>query len=281
MVALIANNLASQSSSLGQPQYNRSNILSQGSFSSRGAFLDSPSFTTYVTNYIPRKPRRSDISEGVQIINTVLGFLLGAVPSGSSATQLIFDAGALTANCLTQLSTGVAAASLNQCFADSVTAGITLDQMAGVVSEIAALNPISPLAVQLVQLCEILALTQEANIIVATTFTDRESVEATLKMIQDQFDPVIESTADTTSSDVLIALINLRSQIVQYLVDTEQPLPFLVEYVAGRSLPSFTLAMRLYADTTDVEDLANQLVSQNQVVNPAFMPAIGLALSAP
>jgi hypothetical protein len=225
--------------------------------------------------------KKSDIAECVDIITFVLSALNGSVPSSSTSSQLRADIGALNASSALQIAEGTAAASLQQCFADATAAGATLMQMSGVLSDINTLTPVSTIAVQLVQLCVILALSQESNIIAATSFTDRETVESTMAMMKAQFDPAIENAADTSASDVMMALIALQSQVVQYLLVTEQPLPFLVEYQAGKPLPSFVLATRLYADPNDVELLANQLVAQNQVVNPAFMPLTGLALSAP
>ena len=53
-------------------------------------------------------------------------------------------------------------------------------------------------------------------------------------------------------------------------------LPSLVSYSFPRSLPSLVKAWRLYADSAR----ADQLVAENKVIHPAFMPASGIALSS-
>lgn len=281
---MIASNIASGAAGLGQPSLAVGYLMFAIDIAAGAASFDQPdalmSEATWSTSGVVTVLRNKDIDECVKIVKSVTGFLMGALTSSGNSTQLVSDVGALNATAATQLVDGTLGSSLQQCFADVVPIA-TLSQMMNVLSEITALQPVSFAAKQLVDLCVILALTTEANIIVLMTFTDRETVEATMTLLNPQFNDAIERAADTGASDTMLALISLQSQVTQYLLVTEQPLPFLVEYVSGRSLPSFTLAMRLYADPNDVEMLANQLVAENQVVNPAFMPSTGLALSAP
>jgi prophage DNA circulation protein len=59
------------------------------------------------------------------------------------------------------------------------------------------------------------------------------------------------------------------------LINRALQLPSLVAYSFPRSLPSLTMSWRLYADIAH----ADELVAQNKVIHPAFMPASGVALS--
>jgi hypothetical protein len=228
---------------------------------------------------------KNEINECTGVLNSVLNLLLSAVPSSSSAgingAKLRADVGALSGSISMQLAEGTAATALQQCFSDATTAGATFASMSSLLTQINALTSATFSGVQLVQLCVVLALTQIAIIVAQTTYTDRETVEQTLLLTKQQFDPAIENAADDLATELYLTLIQLQSLVVQYLVNTEQPLPFIVGYQAGRSLPSLTLAMRLYADTADVEALADSLLNENAVVNPAFMPQSGIALSAP
>jgi len=155
-----------------------------------------------------------------------------------------------------------------------------LPLVTGMLGQINALAPVSAEAIALQQYAVILTLAQSASIIQATSFTDRESVELLLTQINDEFGPAIENAADNCATEVYLALIGLHAAITLYLVQTEQPLPYIVEYAVGATLPSLVLAMRLYADPDDVDMLASQLVSENLVVNAAFMPRSGIALSS-
>jgi hypothetical protein len=224
---------------------------------------------------------KKELNECVAIINTVLSLLGGGVPSGTIGAQLRADVGALQANAAEQLQNGTVAASLNTCFNDAVVAGTTLSSMQGVLGQINLIVPVSFPAIQLMQLCVVLCLSSISTIISQTSFTDRNSVELLLTQVGTMFDDAIQDAADQAAADVYMALINMQATVVQYLVQTEQPLPLLVQYQIRRSVPSLVLAMQLYADPTDVETLADGLVAQNLVVNPCFMPFTGLAQSAP
>jgi hypothetical protein len=230
--------------------------------------------------------KKTELEQSEAVVNQVLDILMDTVLTSSSATtegaKLRLDVGNLQANVATQIGDGTVTTALQNCFADATAAGATLPQMNGALGQINAIVGPNPTAEAIVQLSVVLALTEASKIIAAMSFTDREGVEQVLATMNAAFEPAIENAADTNgASDVYIALIALQSQVVQYLLLSEQPLPFLVEYQAARSLPSLTLAMRLYADVTDVETLADELKMQNVVINPAFMPAQGIALSAP
>jgi hypothetical protein len=224
---------------------------------------------------------KKQLNECVAIINTVLNLLGGAVPSNTIGAQLRADVGSLQANAAEQLQDGTAADALNTCFADAVAAGTTLSSMQGVLGQINLIVPVSSQAILLLQLCVVLCLSYMSNIIASMSFTDRDSVDLLLLQLGPVFDAAAESAADVAAADVYMAIINMQASVVQYLVQTEQPLPMLVQYKIRRSLPSLVLAMRLYADPTDVESLADGLVAENLVVNPCFMPYSGIALSAP
>lgn len=226
---------------------------------------------------------KHETNECVVLVNSVLDILVGASASavGSDAgAQFRAHVGALRATAAERFRDETAADALNQCLVDAVASGISLGQMLGVLGDVNDLTAITPAGIQFVQLSVALVLTQASTIIAGMSFESVEDVDAVLYEMGLVFDPAIETAADANASDVYQALIALQASVVQFLIETEQPLPRLVQYNAGRSLPSFALAMRLYADPSVVDKLADQLVGENKVVNPAFMPITGVALSS-
>jgi hypothetical protein len=222
-------------------------------------------------------------NECVVLLNSVLDILSGAVPSSASSVagaQLRAHVGALRATAPEQFRNQTAAGALNQCMIDAVAVGISLGQMLGVLSSVNALVAVSTAGILFQQLSVVLVLTQASSIISSMTFQSVEDVDAVLYQMGLVFDPAIETAADANASDVYQALISLQASVVQFLIETEQPLPRLVHYNSGRSFPSLTLSVKLYADPSVADILADQLVGENKVVNPAFMPATGVALSS-
>jgi len=227
---------------------------------------------------------KKELTESINLLNDVLNDIAGAVPSsdsGAAGSQMNYDFGQLRANAGSLFIAGTIGDPLNQCFSDVTAAGATLSGMIQALQSISALATVTNAGLLFVNLCIILTLVQIANIIAATTFTSRNEVETLITQVSALFDSAIETAADSQASDVYLNLVTLHAQVVQYLVTNEQPLPFIVQYQAQRSMPSLLLAMRLYGDVNDVESLADQLVDENQVVDPCFMPLTGVALSSP
>ena len=220
---------------------------------------------------------KAALNECVSVIDQILNFLIATIPSGVNSTaQLNTDMGNLRANAADLINTGGAAALLATCFADATAAGAVLDRMSGARASIDAIPTISTTASLLVDTAVIYALSSEARIIGATAYTARDTVEALLVQMAGEFDTAIQDAADRVDSASYLALIALNAAVTQYLVTTEQPLPFLTTYTFNESIPSLVLAQRLYADPTR----ADELVAQNHTINPAFMQASGVCLSA-
>ena len=218
------------------------------------------------------------LNECVSVIDQILNFLIATGPSSgvSGTAQLNADMGNLRANTADLINTGGAAALLAACFADATAAGAVLERMSSARASIDAIPTASPTASLLVDTAVIYALSSESQIIGATTYTARDTVEALLAQMAGEFDTAIQDAADRNDSGSYLALIALNAAVTQYLVTTEQPLPILTTYTFNESMPSLVLAQRLYADPTR----ADELLMQNHTVNPAFMQASGVCLSA-
>jgi prophage DNA circulation protein len=124
----------------------------------------------------------------------------------------------------------------------------------------------------LVQWC----LATEAEIISNMDFISRQDVDKVKQQIKDPFQDAIELAADDMDQMVFQGLVNLYGATVNYLVDTQRPLPQMLNYEFSRPNSTLVIAYRLYGDA----GRADQVRQENKIIHPAFAPAAGQALSA-
>lgn len=223
--------------------------------------------------------KRADLDECVALTAQILGFLIQAVPhsatTGIAGAQIHADIGSLNATAGTQLNSGMFSVSLANCFYDAFSTGISFVSMSNVRAQILTLKPVSPSAILLVQLAEYYSLVMEGRIIAAMTFTSSNQVENLITEIHSEFEHAQDNAANENDATVYLALINLHASITNLLVSSTYALPRIVQYRLGKSVPSLLLAQILYSDGSR----ADELLQENNVVHPAFMPVIGTALS--
>lgn len=120
-----------------------------------------------------------------------------------------------------------------------------------------------------------LTLAQEGKIISAMTFTSRQDVDNLIETLQAPFDAAEEIAADTMDGYDYMAIVELRSAIINHLSETSRPLPSMLQYQFAQPLPSLVISQRLYGDGSRYDEIRNE----NKVVHPAFCRPIGQALS--
>jgi prophage DNA circulation protein len=120
------------------------------------------------------------------------------------------------------------------------------------------------------------ALAQEGKIISSMTFTSRQDVDDLLYQIQEPFNTAEEVAADTMDQTDYQAITGLRAAIVNFLVSTARPLPYMLSYQFAKPLPSIVISYRLYGDASRYDEIRQE----NYVVHPAFCPPTGQALSS-
>ena len=223
--------------------------------------------------------RPSELSEAASVLSEILWYLSATVPSSSqigiNGAKFKGDIGALQASSAEQISAGAVGAPLAQCFSDATAAGATFVLMDGARQNIMAIVTISPTATLLKYIALIYSLAQMIAIIGATTYTARDTVEQLIAYINNAFDTIEEATADAGDSNVYNAVVSMHASTTQYLLKVAQPLPRIINYQTGKPLPALVLAQMLYADPTR----ADELVAENHVIAPLFMPTIGVCLS--
>jgi hypothetical protein len=218
------------------------------------------------------------ISEATSILMGMLSDLLASVPSeaGLTSADLRQQVGALMATANTAIRTGALATPLWGCFEAARIAGATLDGMDRVRQDLLLQNPQSNPAMAVVDAGVTFALAEDAKIITTLTFVSRNQIDTMMDRMQAAFEPAIETAADSLDSASYQTVLALYGSVTNYLATTQLPLPRIVTYQMGQAVPALWLANYIYGDGSRYDEL----IAENFVVHPAFMPRTISALSA-
>jgi prophage DNA circulation protein len=153
--------------------------------------------------------------------------------------------------------------------------GATLVTMDRVRKAALAEKPVSLEAVQTVLMIVRLALATEARIVSAMRFRSSEQVDEISIALNAAFTQTIEVAADDLDQGAYLALIDLHGTVVQHLAAQGRLLPRIIQYNYPMVMPALRMAQRAYADPERYQELINE----NNVVHPAFMPLEGKMLA--
>jgi prophage DNA circulation protein len=228
---------------------------------------------------------KEDAQEAAPIMQRAIASLLRNVPIMSARSDLELElpraelrraCGYLILNAEMLIQTDAAGEPLDECFDLAVKASIGILAVRRVrdVAEAEAPQLVGALLIKnsIIRM----TLATEARLIRATRFVSRDDVDALRLIINDAFGIAEQIAADDMDQMTYRALVELHAAIIFYLVETARPLPRMLTYRFALSMPSVTLAYRLYADA----GRADELRAENKVVHPAFMPREGRGLSA-
>lgn len=227
---------------------------------------------------------RSELDEALGFALQVLAALAGtsAKPPGAAGAQLVWLCGQLTVNAAIELNVTPTVttpapfwADLVNCFEQARLAGATLAAMEAVRVLAAGFAPVTPAAVAVANFATRMALAEEAQILAATTFASRQQIDGYLDQINSAFDAAELIAADSRDNVSYRALITLHAAVVNDLSSRARPLPRMVTLKFPIRQPSLALAQRIYQDGSR----ADELMQENDVVHPAFMPMKIVALS--
>lgn len=220
---------------------------------------------------------RTDLAEALAIWRAVVASVAAAPidRTTTEAAELRRACGAAEAGGRTAIQEYAFGAMLRATFDAAVAAGAAPEFFSRVRAVAEAASPASPIAATVANLAIRLALASEGAALAATTFTSRGQVEAALARVRDGFEAAIDSAMDERQGQAFAALSALYAAVARDLTERARALPRMVSYDAGASTPSVALAHRLYADAARAGDL----VAENAVVHPLFMPAQGRALA--
>ncbi|KYK43436.1 hypothetical protein A1D31_18635 [Bradyrhizobium liaoningense] len=220
----------------------------------------------------------TEADECIAIVARIGPVILSTVPAsrkGPDASQLRHAVGAMMARAGELLASHGFSEAMRSCLDQARLAGATLTSMGEV--RLAALEekPVS-LPATLTVLCIIrLCLAQEARIVGEMVFTSRDDASNTATEITAAFSDAAEVASDNLDAGSYMAIINLQATVIKRLVDVGRSLPRVITYSYAGVMPALTMAQRAYSDA----DRAQELIDENKVVHPAFMPMTGRMLA--
>jgi prophage DNA circulation protein len=93
--------------------------------------------------------------------------------------------------------------------------------------------------------------------------------------MNDAFSQTSEVAADDLDSGTYMAVIRLHGDVTRHLADRGRQLPRVINYQYTMVMPALRMSQRAYGDPSRYQEL----VSENSVVHPAFMPREGKMLA--
>jgi len=120
-----------------------------------------------------------------------------------------------------------------------------------------------------------LTLATEARIIAFMQFRSREEVEEIAAAVGRVFSQAIEVAGDDKEVAPYMALIQLHGDVIKHLSDLGRVLPRVIDYKYAAVMPALRMAQQAYGDATR----SDELIRENHVVHPAFMPREGKMLA--
>lgn len=219
---------------------------------------------------------KPDAQEATNVATIVLNELLALSPtSGRSGSDLRTSVGDFLANAMRLIQADLSGPPLDVIFQKAITCGLTQPSCA-TIRRIADGITTRTLGATLMKTALMeLTMSAECQVILDTTFISRNQVQAVLDGLNTEFAPLIETVADQMDQMSFQALIALNAAIISYLVETEHPLPRMLNFQFGLPLPTLVQAYKLYADASR----ADEIRAENEVVHPLFAPRLGVALS--
>jgi hypothetical protein len=202
-------------------------------------------------------------------------FLRFQVAVGPEALSLRTALGDLQAYYLDYFQEGTLGTVLLDCFTTATTVGFDLNEMDHVLNTLLDETPTAGLPTLFTQMAINFSVSQDAHILAAMTFHSRDDIDAMMVRMQAIFSVTIDHAADVMDSGVYAKLMELAAAVTRYLAETARPLPRMVQYEINPR-PSLAVANRIYADAARAEEIA----TENKVVNPVFCPRILRVLSA-
>jgi prophage DNA circulation protein len=222
--------------------------------------------------------KKRDMNDAVAGATTVINALMATLggSTGVAGTSLTWSCGQILADLQDEFTTGAFWPDLANCFELARTAGATYAEIDLVRTTAAALTPISPIGIAVQNYSIRMSLVELAQILAATTFVSRDDIDAALDTINAAFCSAEDTAAGAFDTVSYQALISLHAAVAQDLSNREQTLPRIIYYNFQRPLSALYLAQRIYQDASR----AGEMVLENQVPNPLFMPLSIRALSA-
>jgi hypothetical protein len=164
---------------------------------------------------------------------------------------------------------------MNVCLDLARHSGATLVSMDRVRKQVLTETPISIPAILTVQAIVRLTLAMESRIIAYMVFKSRNEADDVASLVHTAFSEAAEVAADDLDAGGYRVLIELHGAVTQHLAARGRQLPRVITYGFTQVMPALRMAQRAYADPKRYAEL----IAENNVVHPAFMPRDGKMLA--
>lgn len=222
--------------------------------------------------------RRSDINEAAAILRRLLDALIQTASTDVddiAAADFRQAVGNLNANAENAIAGGTFGQSLAECFRAGREAGATFNELDAVRLTALDEDPVSTPAVIVVSAYIQQALVAMSRIIADQEFRSRDQVEDWRTRLSSAFDLAEEDAANERDSASYQILLALHAAAIRDLTARARPLPRMINFNLSTRYPALWIANRLYGDGSRFDDI----IAENRVVHPLFVPAEGRALS--
>lgn len=210
------------------------------------------------------------------IIDTITSQLKDATNADDQSliSELHRSCGVLKVGSL-QFQSGQIGTLMGDCFDAAFLAGVSLASFSSLRTTIEEFSFSTFQGVVTKQAATVFCLVEEARCVAAMELTTRADAQLIMRSIGAAFDRAEEVSSDIGDTSSYSALVSLHAAFTRDLVRRSSSLPEIVRYSLPISTTSLCLANRLYGDANRSDEIENI----NGVSHPAFMPAIGIALT--
>lgn len=220
----------------------------------------------------------SEKTEIGAIIHRLLDNLLATAPSNSSVagSYLRYQVGVVRATYIELIIAKQFSTALLGCFTKALEANASFTSLDRVRQQLANETPVGDIAKTIVIGAIIFCLSTECRLIKTIEFVSRDDVDAMMQQTKIAFDSAKEMAADLSETAPYKTLLSLAASSTRYLMATARPLPRMISFTLGATLPALTLSNRLYYDASRWDEL----VQENKIIHPLFCPRVLRGLSA-
>jgi prophage DNA circulation protein len=220
---------------------------------------------------------RRQNTEAFAIANRAIQAMLNfPITPGDTGAALRVAVGKFLGNFYQLIAANTVGTEMLGCFEAARAAGATLDSMDGA-REVALLEtPTHSLGYAVANAAVVFSFTEQCLIIADMVFASRLQVDVLMDRMAAVIEEIKLEKCNAFQVDDYRNVVATSALLFQHLSATERQLPRIVDYSFPASLPALTLANRIYADGSR----SDELIDENHVVHPAFMPQNIVALSA-
>ncbi len=213
-----------------------------------------------------------------EVVGRIFDGLSVTIPSvaGSSGSDLRRQIGDLRAFAIDKLEDQTFSTELLNCFTAARLAGASRQSFEMLRQKLFAEVFTGPVTASIIYAAIVYCLGAESRLITAIIFKSRDDVDIMMKKMSAAFKTACDTAADEMDPQSYQTISASYAALMQFLSTTARPLPRMMKFELPLPFPALTAAMKMYQDPSRWEEI----VGENHVVHPAFLPRQLVGLSA-